>query len=1048
MLSVIRTSAAIAIVALAALARPARAQLGEVDVQRGPTAELYVRKRPPTPAAPVLSPELQRLLNAAKTKRDAKREQAIGLLREFLASKPLGESKADGMFKLGELLWEEARRQFLVDMDTYDRRLEACRTAKACKQPTEPRIQLREAETLYKQILVEFPGFRRADLILYLVGFAAKEDNREDQALASFQRVIKEHPQSPLYGDAWMQVGEHYFGQQQWADARGAYENVLSNPNAPTYDLAMFKSAWCDWKLGQPEVAAKKFKIVLDLAIEAERAGNPELARRRANLRDEALEYLVVVFTEDRAISAKEVFDFLASIGGERYSRDILIKVADSYASQGEYERAADTYRFLVAMDPDALGAAAWQRQIVDTWVSAGDYASAQRELAGLVEGYGPTSAWAKKQRNREALARSLEATEALARQTAINLHAEAQTKEKRDKRPDRAAYDEAAGAYGIYLGAFGDPRTGAKGAAELRFYRAQILFFKLGKLEEAGDEFLLVGRSTPVGKFHKDALLAAMDAFEKARPKDTAGKRQLLPVDTKFAEAVDLYATLFPADPKLVEVIFKNGQLFYDYGNFDEAIKRFGLIVTKYPDDPNAGPAGDRILKGLAQAQDYENIEDWARRLKKAKAFAAPDQQARLDRLIVDSIGKSGDKYADAGKYEQAAQFYLRIPKEFPKDKAAPQKMMNAGVMYEKAKLPERAADVYLEIADQYGEKNPDLAEKAAFTAGQVYENVTSTIARPRPTSWSPTSSARRARARRRSPTRSTTPACCARRSARTTRPSRTTSSTPRSTGSAKTPTTCSSASPRSTRPPATTATPIRRTARTCASYRDRRARGRGLTSGPAAPRSSRASSKPRREVDGRPRSAAGRRCQRRGEGPQPRLGRRGALLRGRADVPRVREGHARREAEGPQQDAQEEGGDAREGPERLPRRRQLRGSQVGDRGALSGRAGLRRVRRGARHGRQQAAGEPVRGRSGASLPATAVNAYVVDIQDKAVQLFSTGYQKAIQMQVYDQYTAKIREALGRLAADKYPPEREARGKVRTGDRPLTLELVEEVAR
>jgi len=61
---------------------------------------------------------------------------------------------------------------------------------------------------------------------------------------------------------------------------------------------------------------------------------------------------------------------------------------------------------------------------------------------------------------------------------------------------------------------------------------------------------------------------------------------------------------------------------------------------------------------------------------------------------------------------------------------------------------------------------------------------------------------------------------------------------------------------------------------------------------------------------------------------------------------------------------------------------------------------------------------------------------------------VFATGYQKAIQMQVYDEYTAKIREALGRLAADKYPPEHESRSHERTGDRPLQLELVQEIAR
>ena len=76
------------------------------------------------------------------------------------------------------------------------------------------------------------------------------------------------------------------------------------------------------------------------------------------------------------------------------------------------------------------------------------------------------------------------------------------------------------------------------------------------------------------------------------------------------------------------------------------------------------------------------------------------------------------------------------------------------------------------------------------------------------------------------------------------------------------------------------------------------------------------------------------------------------------------------------------------------------------------------------------------------------AINEKVVSIQDIAVQRFTVGYQKAIQTQNYDEYTAKIRAALGKLAADKFPPEHEARAEKRTGDRPPTPDLITEIAR
>ena len=77
----------------------AQKQAQEIDVQRGPAAELYIRKRPPAPEAPVLTKELKDLLNRTETARDNKRIEAIGLLRTFLdppppERKPTGDARA------------------------------------------------------------------------------------------------------------------------------------------------------------------------------------------------------------------------------------------------------------------------------------------------------------------------------------------------------------------------------------------------------------------------------------------------------------------------------------------------------------------------------------------------------------------------------------------------------------------------------------------------------------------------------------------------------------------------------------------------------------------------------------------------------------------------------------------------------------------------------------------------------------------------------------------------------------------------------------------
>ena len=1008
------------------------------QTSRGPTSELYIRKRPPSPEAPVLDQQLKALLLSTEKRRDDKRLEAIGLLRGFLDAKPSGEARADGLFKLAELLWEESRRTFLIRMDAFGRSLEKCAQAKdACEQPKEPRIDLKEAATLYQDLHDHHPEFRRMDLVTYLIGFAAKEDNREDEAMARFQEVIQRFPGSALQGDAWMMIGEHYFANSEWGKAKDAYKAV--GEDAATSDLATFKVAWCEWKLGDTIQAAKDFKRVLDKATRNEREGTDSQRRRGASLREEALEYLVVVFTEDRSISPKDVFDFLVSIDGEQYSRDVMVKVAESYAAQAEWDRSTDAYRFLIRMDPEALKSAEFQRAIVANWNSALDLDRAQEEIKVLLDNFGPQTAWGKVQNNREALVRSLATTEELVRQIAMGIHQEAQRRDKVDKKADLNLYTRAAAAYEQYLAAFGRAKAGNAQAIELRFYRADILYFKLARTEEAGDEYLAVGRSAPVGKFHKEALFKAMGAYEKARPKDTVGKAKLYPVDKKFGEAIDLYATLFPADPQLVGVIFKNGQMFYDYGEYDEAIKRFGVIVTKYPDDANAGPAGDRILSALGKAADYENIEDWARKLKKAKSFAAKDQQERLDRLIIESIQKSGDTYAEAGKYEQAATFYLRVPKETTNTLVAAQSMMNAGVMFEKAKQPEKAADLYLDIAERYGENNPELGEKAAFTAGQVYEKVIfyDRAAQAYELVWKKF-----------------------RTGARSADALFNAGLLRQALGQNK--------------------EAIAHYQEYTKKFADRRdapdvAFNIGVVyegvgdDGPAYKAyddyARRYRSTGKRMIEAHTR--AGRML--------VRLGKAGTAKADFAAAQRTwkaASGAARAAGTPWAAEARYYEGElifkeyekvtldvkASELEKALKKKSRLLAeaekvyfSVVDYQDLKWATAALYRIGQvydGFAESLVNATTPKGLSEEQAQAYRDALDGYVVEIQDKAVQAFEAGYQKAIQMQVYDEYTAKIRESLGRLAGDTYPPEHESRARERIGDRPPVPVLVEEIVR
>ncbi len=66
-------------------------------------------------------------------------------------------------------------------------------------------------------------------------------------------------------------------------------------------------------------------------------------------------------------------------------------------------------------------------------------------------------------------------------------------------------------------------------------------------------------------------------------------------------------------------------------------------------------------------------------------------------------------------------------------------------------------------------------------------------------------------------------------------------------------------------------------------------------------------------------------------------------------------------------------------------------------------------------------------------------IDEFVVPIEEKSLEAYENGWKKAVELGIYNTWTAKMREALGRLNAELYPPLREVGFDVRSqGPSPL----------
>ncbi|HEX4355232.1 MAG TPA: tetratricopeptide repeat protein, partial [Polyangiales bacterium] len=350
---------------------------------------------------------LEKMLHEREQLVRARRAEAIGELNRFVAEEPESAYEMpDALLRLAELRWEEARAQYVEEYDAWQKTPEHVRS----KSP--PTADVAVAVDLYDRILKKHRDFDRYDLVLYMKAYALLEAGRMNDALVEYKRILDEFPNSRFCPDAQMAFAESYFnGSHDFAAALKRYEEVLRYPESELSDLALFKSAWCLWKLGQVQVAATRFREVLDLSGKLKTVSG-DRRKRLLELQDEALEYLIQVFTEDERNTAADVHKFLIGIGGEKYAGKVLRRLSRAYFDQARYARAVEAYRMLLLSEPDDPEAPQYQRQIAISYAALEDGPNTIGALTELAQNYGEGSAWAKKQADPEAVAASVSASE------------------------------------------------------------------------------------------------------------------------------------------------------------------------------------------------------------------------------------------------------------------------------------------------------------------------------------------------------------------------------------------------------------------------------------------------------------------------------------------------------------------------------------------------------------------------------------------------------------------------------------------------------------
>lgn len=112
--------------------------------------------------------------------------------------------------------------------------------------------------------LADVPQFADADRVLYELAWVHEQAGDPPQALADYERIVSEHPQSALVPECRFRAGEVLYAQRKFEQAASRYRAALAAAQDPALrERAAHRLAWCHFEQRQYATAQADFAAQL-----------------------------------------------------------------------------------------------------------------------------------------------------------------------------------------------------------------------------------------------------------------------------------------------------------------------------------------------------------------------------------------------------------------------------------------------------------------------------------------------------------------------------------------------------------------------------------------------------------------------------------------------------------------------------------------------------------------------------------------------------------------------------------------------------------------
>ncbi len=619
-------------------------------------------------------------------------DEEINTLYKLSRTNRHSPNRGEIWLRLGEQYVEKARliswreqAQFEKNQKDYQAKKTRIRPQLNSKASHEYNIK---AVELYQWFVKDFPSDPKIDQALFFLGYNQFELGNTQLGEKYYSQLVHDFPDSVYVAESHFALAEYYFENEAWKMALENYAKVLKARRTRLNSFALYKSAWCLYRLGRTPVALKALEKVIHQSRVAESEASETGVHKPVNrlrLGQEAMrDYVPFYAQSDVSDPAQAPAEFARVTGNEKQTQTMLERLAYIYADSGNRVGSRAVFKYLIGQNPLGERAAEYQYQIVVSNITH-DQKEFRSELGIWLDSFGPLSSWAKENaKNTKLIADVGRLQETTLRNYVLQQHQTAQN--------SRAPFSQNAAlvAYAQYVKYF----SNSPKIAEMQFFHAE-LFFDMNRFDDAAATYSWVADKDPKGPYHEKAIVDALLALEKVLPatQEIDAKRgkslEPLPLDPpvqRFEKAALRYIETFPHGEKTNDIKRRLGVIYYGYNHFDEAIGMFEQVIKDKPKSENAEIAGNLILDIYKIRGDMQGLA------KRGRDFLSNPQIAgtrfgQQVRVIMEKAGYlEAEKTASSGDAAKAAKGFEEFAIANPNSELGHAARYNAAINYEKA--------------------------------------------------------------------------------------------------------------------------------------------------------------------------------------------------------------------------------------------------------------------------------------------------------------------------------------------------------------------------